>query len=433
MFIGFDVDGVVGSAVDLNFPDDFDAVEIPSFYSSTSVTGDEIERTFTGVLKDGKGDASLEIKHRYRLVGNTVLATTTTVTNVRVDNKNIMNLVIWFGTQDDSLGCAEKSNIYARDENGDYGPEADDFERVDECSDFDNGYTGDKPRKQRGTYAFAGSPIPSSGADLTKFTRLANETGGQANSILIQSYNADLEDSVGGEWILFASDAVEGVTVDTRIAEFLTFYTRNLDNSGNPLPDTDLFYIPPGDTVVGESRLRNDVQADNAYGVKFDFGVLSGTGTRSKSVTWYYAVGSTRFAPTAASQAVSLLELTCTPDPVVPGALVTCVITGGDPGIDILWQASTNPVFASTGVTLDEFGRGTFTFRAPRGSAGQTIAVALVEWDVADTVLVTGTPVPNRLPAGGGPDGPAPALLVAGLVLASALGLSRLRRGSLAS
>lgn len=180
---------------------------------------------------------------------------------------------------------------------------------------------------------------------------------------------------------------------------------------------------------------------DGSYGLYLPIGGLAANGGAgdSKKVTWYYEGGALGFIPPAncgdgAQQtAVSTLAVECTPDPTVPGAVVTCEVTGGDPGIDILWRASTDSVFASTGVTLDEFGRGTFTFLAPRGSAGQTIAVSLVEWDVADTVLVTGTPVPNRLPAGGGPDGPAPALLVAGLVLASALGLSRLRRGSMAS
>jgi hypothetical protein len=130
---------------------------------------------------------------------------------------------------------------------------------------------------------------------------------------------------------------------------------------------------------------------------------------------------------------VSRLAVSCTPDPAIAGGLVTCEVSGGDAGIDILWQASIGSSFASAGVTLDGFGRATFTFRAPSGSAGQTISVTLVDWGVSDTVLVTAAPVPNRLPAGGGPNGPAPALLVAGLVLASALALSRLRSGSLAS
>lgn len=210
--------------------------------------------------------------------------------------------------------------------------------------------------------------------------------------------------------------------------------------------NTTIVGLEPGDSdfEVGTEDEDEDGIADGndgSYGLYLPIGGLAATGGAgdSKTVTWYYEGGALGFIPpancsdVAQQTSVSTLALECTPDPVAPGALVTCEITGGDPGIDILWRASTDSVFASTGVTLDEFGRGTFTFLAPRGSAGQTIAVSLVEWGVSDTVLVTGTPVPNRLPAGGGPDGPAPALLVAGLVLASALGLSRLRRGSMAS
>jgi hypothetical protein len=42
----------------------------------------------------------------------------------------------------------------------------------------------------------------------------------------------------------------------------------------------------------------------------------------------------------------------CAPLPAQPSATVTCTVTGGDPGISILWRASYNPVFAEAGVTL---------------------------------------------------------------------------------
>lgn len=110
--------------------------------------------------------------------------------------------------------------------------------------------------------------------------------------------------------------------------------------------------------------------------------------------------------------------LTCTPDPVVPAGLVTCEVTDGDPGIDILWNASFNGVFAGQGVTLDDQGRGTFTFAAPRAAAGQSLSVVLVEWTSPISVGVSGQALPGSLPAGEGSGGvPAlPLILALGLL-----------------
>jgi hypothetical protein len=94
------------------------------------------------------------------------------------------------------------------------------------------------------------------------------------------------------------------------------------------------------------------------------------------------------------------LALNCTPDPVAVGGTVTCGVTGGDPSIDILWRAVCDAPFDGRGVTLDDQGRGTFTFVAPAGSAGCTIDVELVSWDVATTVRVDGSVVPTGIPAG---------------------------------
>jgi hypothetical protein len=156
-----------------------------------------------------------------------------------------------------------------------------------------------------------------------------------------------------------------------------------------------------------------------------EFGPIDSDFVKTLSIETEFSIPELLARPAA----VSRLALECTPDPVVPGALVTCEITRGDPGIDILWEASFNPVVASTGVTLDENGYGKFTFVAPMAARGQSIAVDLVGWGVSDSVLVTGDAIPNRLPAGGGPSGPAPGVLVAGLMLATGLGVARLRRG----
>jgi hypothetical protein len=94
--------------------------------------------------------------------------------------------------------------------------------------------------------------------------------------------------------------------------------------------------------------------------------------------------------------------LTCSPDPVTEGARVTCEVTSGDAGIDILWTAMIGgAAFDGRGVTLGPDGIGQFTFPAPAGSIGSTIEVELVDWNVTDTITVIG-PVPTLVPAGGG-------------------------------
>jgi hypothetical protein len=127
------------------------------------------------------------------------------------------------------------------------------------------------------------------------------------------------------------------------------------------------------------------------------------------------------------------MELVCTPDPVVPGGTVTCVITQGDPSVDILWRASFGgSAFVERGVTLDADGRGTFTFVAPRTAQGQVISVELVEWLPAATVQVTEQVLPTRLPAGEGSGALPLGLALGALVLTGAAAL-RLRRAGAVS
>lgn len=179
---------------------------------------------------------------------------------------------------------------------------------------------------------------------------------------------------------------------------------------------------------------------DGAHALAINFGDV---GTDAVSREWYYQAAVLPEAPFAACPTpqqqifrrltpastpyVSRLALVCAPDPVVAGGTVTCDVTGGDPGIDILWEADLGGVFATAGVTLDDLGNGRFSFIAPPGSTGRSVAVRLVAWNVDDEVAVSGEAVPTRLPAGEGPAGPAPALLVAGLMLVAGLGLARLR------
>ena len=97
--------------------------------------------------------------------------------------------------------------------------------------------------------------------------------------------------------------------------------------------------------------------------------------------------------------------LACMPEgsPLVAGASVTCTVTGGDPGIDIVWRAAYNPVFAEAGVTLDASGSGTFSFTVPTAALGEPVTVELVEWAAPVSIGIPGGPVPTSVPSGGGP------------------------------
>jgi hypothetical protein len=129
-------------------------------------------------------------------------------------------------------------------------------------------------------------------------------------------------------------------------------------------------------------------------------------------------------APAAAPSVPIVPALACMPEgPPAVGALVTCTVTGGDAGIDILWRAAYNPTFAGAGVTLDASGSGEFSFVVPAAAFGQAITVELVDWAAPVSLGVAGGPVPTSVPSGGGPV-PVWSLLLPALV---AFGL--LRRG----
>lgn len=95
--------------------------------------------------------------------------------------------------------------------------------------------------------------------------------------------------------------------------------------------------------------------------------------------------------------------MSCSPQEFTAGSAVTCTVTGGDPGIDILWRAAYNPVFAEAGVTLDETGTGEFSFVVPAEALGEEVTVELVEWRAPISLGVAGVRVPTSVPSGGGP------------------------------
>jgi hypothetical protein len=126
--------------------------------------------------------------------------------------------------------------------------------------------------------------------------------------------------------------------------------------------------------------------------------------------------------PTTADSGTRV-TVTCAPESLVAGATVTCTITDGDPGIDILWRAAADAAFAETGVTLDASGSGQFSFTVPAAALGQELTVELVEWLAPVSLGVVGGPVPSSVPSG---EGPVPMWT---LVLAALAGIGLLRRG----
>jgi hypothetical protein len=120
--------------------------------------------------------------------------------------------------------------------------------------------------------------------------------------------------------------------------------------------------------------------------------------------------------PVVTDGSTSSLALSCE-GLVAVGAEIVCSISGGDPGIGILWQAAYNPTFAGAGVTLDTGGSGTFRFRVPAAALGRQLTVELVEWLAPVSLGVVGGPVPSNVPAGEGPVVPA-GLIVLGLLAA---------------
>ncbi len=148
-------------------------------------------------------------------------------------------------------------------------------------------------------------------------------------------------------------------------------------------------------------------------------------GTATVTISFTVSEPSPPSADLTPSGPAPSLALDCTPDPVAVGAVVTCAVSDGNPGIDILWNAvNAGAAFEGRGLTLDGSGSGSFTFLAPRGAAA--VDVELVAWGVSDTVRVVGGPVPTAVPAGEGPrDGMLPAVALMAGAAALALRQSR--------
>jgi len=177
------------------------------------------------------------------------------------------------------------------------------------------------------------------------------------------------------------------------------------------------FWNPPGpsdSSVVLTCTLDDDTLS---YGFSFWGDILN-------ERVWYSIPGAD--APEPAAEPVSHpMTLSCSPDPVPVGAVVTCVVEKGDPNAEILWRATYNPAFAGQGVRLDAEGNGSFSFVAPAAALGLPVTVELVEWD-RTAVVTVGGPVPASVPAGEGQGGLPLGLALGGLLVLA--GASRLRR-----
>lgn len=131
----------------------------------------------------------------------------------------------------------------------------------------------------------------------------------------------------------------------------------------------------------------------------------SGT-TYADSAIFPFAADTTLFAqwsvPASPTAPAASPRLDCTPNPAPPGSTVTCTVTAGPAGFDILWRAiAGDRTRATSGVSLDGSGSGVFAFAAPSDLAGSTMSVELVDWGVTDDVSLVG-PTPTAIPAGSG-------------------------------
>jgi hypothetical protein len=124
-------------------------------------------------------------------------------------------------------------------------------------------------------------------------------------------------------------------------------------------------------------------------------------------------------------------RLTCAPEPVAPGGVLTCTMTGGVPGFDVLWRVTLGGQVIEGVVVAGDDGTAQFSLLVPRSSTDDgSLSVELVDWTRPVVVSVsdgagasslgdaggTVSTVPSSIPTGGGPRPAAAVLLNAVLV-----------------
>jgi len=207
----------------------------------------------------------------------------------------------------------------------------------------------------------------------------------------------------------------------------VTSMTEMLDESGLSVACYDATLIgwaaldPPVKTSLtpGASGLIRSAASDEAYALltRATSATPPGRGWRIFGDTGGGTVdgpcGEQVVTPTQAPAPASGPSLACLPAVPAAGELVTCTVSDADAGIEILWRAAYNPVFASEGMRIGADGTGTFSFVVPAAAAGEELRVELVEWTAPMSLGVVGGPVPSSIPAGEGPVGLLAAVAVA--------------------
>ena len=115
--------------------------------------------------------------------------------------------------------------------------------------------------------------------------------------------------------------------------------------------------------------------------------------------------------------APSAPSLSCTPQELSVGEIVTCQVTGGEPNSGIVWSAAAgDDEIASETVQTGSDGTGTFSFVVPAAALGQALTVDLVASTQPVALGVVGGPAPASVPAGEGSVPTPLALLLAAIV-----------------
>jgi hypothetical protein len=156
------------------------------------------------------------------------------------------------------------------------------------------------------------------------------------------------------------------------------------------------------DPASGRWVYNNDPSAPDPTG-KWYLVLAPGPGEYAYPVFFWeieaLAVGTTVDGPTVAAGPV----LACSPTDPAVGTTVTCAVTRGDPGSEILWRASAGVgVVGTAGVRLGDDGAGTFSFVVPTAAVGQRILVELVDWTGPLDVGTVGRALPSSVRAGEG-------------------------------
>jgi hypothetical protein len=230
-------------------------------------------------------------------------------------------------------------------------------------------------------------------ADLSDWTRLTPESGDVTHTTWDASGTQVIYVDTDGEQI-FRRSVIMPTNVQALVAD------PTLDPRSPAVS-------PDGSRMIFFDRTTRDVYLvdlasdgpEGPFTLLFDSPV---PGRFMGAFDWHVAGG-----PRAPRSSVPSIALACEPSVLAVGGTVTCTVTGGDPGIDVLWRAAYNPAFAGAGVTLGADGTGAFSFVVPRAALGQQLTVELVEWTAPVSLGVVGAPVPASIPAGDGSSLPA--------------------------